>query len=45
MAGMYLTLRGTPILYYGEEIGMENNDPKRREDVKDSYRPFGLAGR
>jgi alpha-glucosidase len=41
MAGMYLTLRGTPILYYGEELGMENNDPKRKEDVKD---PLGLAG-
>jgi alpha-glucosidase len=35
MAALYLTLRGTPVLYYGEEIGMENNDPKRREDVKD----------
>ena len=22
-------------MYYGEEIGMENNDPKRKEDVKD----------
>jgi alpha-glucosidase len=41
MAGMYLTLRGTPIMYYGEELGMENNDPKRREDVKD---PLGQAG-
>ncbi len=35
LAAMYLTLRGTPILYYGEEIGMENNDPLRLEDVKD----------
>ena len=35
LAGMYLTLRGTPILYYGEELGMQNNDPARREDVKD----------
>ncbi|WP_446742047.1 glycoside hydrolase family 13 protein [Silvibacterium acidisoli] len=35
MAGMYLTLRGTPIMYYGEELGMENNDPKRKEDVLD----------
>jgi alpha-glucosidase len=34
-AAMMLTLRGTPILYYGEEIGMENNDPKRKEDVQD----------
>ncbi len=29
LAGLYLTLRGTPILYYGEELGMQNNDPKR----------------
>ena len=35
LATLELTLRGTPILYYGEEIGMENNDPKRVEDVKD----------
>jgi alpha-glucosidase len=41
LAGMFLTLRGTPILYYGEELGMENNDPTRREDVKD---PLGIAG-
>jgi alpha-glucosidase len=36
MASLYLTLRGTTVMYYGEEIGMENNDPKRPEDVKDS---------
>ena len=41
MAGLYLTLRGTPIMYYGEEIGMENNDPKRKEDVRD---PEGKTG-
>lgn len=41
MAALYLTLRGTPIMYYGEELGMENNDPKRREDVKD---PEGRTG-
>lgn len=41
MAAMHLTLRGTPILYYGEEIGMQNNDPTRREDVKD---PIGRIG-
>lgn len=41
MAGLYLTLRGTPIMYYGEEIGMENNGPKRKEDVKD---PIGRLG-
>lgn len=32
---LLLTLRGTPILYYGEELGMPNNDPKRVEDVQD----------
>jgi alpha-glucosidase len=41
MAGMYLTLRGTPVMYYGEELGMENNDPVRKEDVKD---PLGITG-
>ena len=41
MAGFYLTLRGTAIMYYGEEIGMENNDPTRKEDVKD---PIGILG-
>ncbi len=35
LAALYLTLRGTPILYMGEELGMHNNDPLRREDVKD----------
>ena len=41
MAGLYLTLRGTPIMYYGEEIGMQNNDPKFKKDVKD---PIGKLG-
>jgi alpha-glucosidase len=41
MAALYLTLRGTPILYYGEEIGMENNDPKSKEEVRD---PIGKLG-
>jgi alpha-glucosidase len=41
MAAFYLTLRGTAIMYYGEEIGMENNDPKRVEDVQD---PIGKLG-
>ncbi len=31
MAAFYLTLRGTPVMYYGEEIGMENNDPQRKD--------------
>jgi len=41
MAALYLTLRGTPIMYYGEEIGMTNNNPTRKEDVKD---PMGITG-
>ncbi|MBX9721171.1 MAG: alpha-glucosidase, partial [Candidatus Obscuribacterales bacterium] len=40
-ATLLLTLRGAPILYYGEEIGMENNDPVKVEDVKD---PIGKLG-
>ena len=41
LAALYLTLRGTPVMYYGEELGMENNDPKGKEDVKD---PIGQLG-
>jgi alpha-glucosidase len=41
MAGLYLTLRGTPIIYYGEEIGMKTTPPTRKEDVKD---PIGRIG-
>ena len=41
MAGLYLTLRGTPIMYYGEEIGIEQNDPKSKAEVKD---PIGKLG-
>jgi len=41
MAALYLTLRGTAIMYYGEEIGMENNDPKSKDDVQD---PIGKLG-
>jgi alpha-glucosidase len=41
MAALYLTLRGTAIMYYGEEIGMKTTPPTRREDVKD---PIGKTG-
>lgn len=41
MAALYLTLRGTPIMYYGEEIGMKNTDPTSKEEVKD---PIGIRG-
>jgi alpha-glucosidase len=41
LAALYLTLRGTPVMYYGEELGMENNDPKTQDQVKD---PIGVLG-
>jgi alpha-glucosidase len=41
MAGLYLTLRGSPIIYYGEELGMKTTPPTRKEDVKD---PIGRSG-
>jgi alpha-glucosidase len=41
MAAFYLTLRGTAVMYYGEEIGMENNDPKSKDEVQD---PIGKLG-
>jgi alpha-glucosidase len=41
MAALYLTLRGTPIMYYGEEIGMKTTPPTRQQDVKD---PIGRTG-
>lgn len=41
MGALLLTLRGTPVLYYGEELGMANRDPKTKDEVKD---PIGLLG-
>jgi alpha-glucosidase len=41
MAALYLTLRGSPIIYYGEEIGMKTTPPTRLEDVQD---PIGRKG-
>jgi len=41
MAALYLTLRGSAVMYYGEEIGMENNTPKSKDDVQD---PIGKLG-
>ncbi|MGD9091714.1 MAG: alpha-glucosidase [Anaerolineales bacterium] len=43
-AAMLLTLRGTPYIYFGDEIGMRNIPIKRKEDVLDpigrQYWPF-----
>lgn len=32
---MLLTLKGTPFIYYGEEIGMRNIPIRKKDDVKD----------
>jgi alpha-glucosidase len=41
MAALLLTTRGTPQMYYGEELGMRTTDPARIEDVHD---PIGRLG-
>jgi alpha-glucosidase len=41
MATLLLTTRGTPQMYYGEELGMRTTDPVRIEDVHD---PSGKLG-
>jgi alpha-glucosidase len=41
MAALLLTTRATPLMYYGEEIGMRTTDPVRKEDVQD---PVGKIG-
>jgi len=41
MAVLELTPRGTPQMYYGEEIGMRTTEPTRKEDVRD---PVGVTG-
>ena len=41
MAVLELATRGTPQMYYGEELGMRTTDPTRVEDVHD---PIGKIG-
>jgi alpha-glucosidase len=41
MAALLLTTRATPLMYYGEEIGMRTTPPVRKEDVQD---PIGKIG-
>ena len=41
MAALLLTTRQTPLMYYGEEIGMRTTPPERKEDVQD---PIGKIG-
>jgi alpha-glucosidase len=40
-AALLLTTPATPIMYYGEEIGMRTTSPTRKEDVQD---PIGKIG-
>lgn len=41
IATLLLTPRCTALMYYGQELGMDNSDPKRKEDVRD---PIGITG-
>ena len=41
MATLLLTTRATPLMYYGEELGMRTTEPARKEDVQD---PIGKIG-
>jgi alpha-glucosidase len=41
LAVLLLTPRATPLMYYGEEIGMRTTPPTRKEDVRD---PIGKIG-
>ena len=41
MAALLLTTRQTPLMYYGQEIGMRTTPPIRKEDVQD---PIGKIG-
>jgi len=41
IATLLLAPRGVALMYYGEELGMSNHDPKSKEDVKD---PIGRIG-
>lgn len=41
IATLLLTPRCTALMYYGQELGMDNSDPKRKEDVRD---PIGVTG-
>jgi alpha-glucosidase len=41
VATLLLTPRAAALMYYGEELGMKENTPTRKEDVKD---PIGIRG-
>src|SRR5262249_36119058 len=41
---LLLTTPATPLMYYGEEIGMRTTPPARREDVQDPIGKLGWPG-
>src|SRR5437879_8794408 len=41
MDALLLTMRATPLMYYGEAIGMRTTLPARKEDVQDPIGKFG----
>src|SRR6201987_5147689 len=41
MAALLLATRATPLMYYGEEIGMRTTDPVRKENVQDPIWKIG----
>lgn len=41
LATILFTTRSTALMYYGQELGMVNDPPKRKEDVRD---PNGIHG-
>lgn len=44
-AAVLLTLPGAPFLYYGEEVGLKNGGPDRRDELKRTPMPWdGSAG-
>ena len=45
MAGLLLTLRGTPFIFEGQEIGMTNGDFKDLSEIEDieSHNVYGMA--
>jgi alpha-glucosidase len=44
MATLLLTTPATPLMYYGEEIGMRTTPPARIEDVRDPIGKLGWPG-
>ena len=47
MAGLLMTLRGTPFVYEGQEIGMTNGDFKNLDEIEDieSHNIYAMAKR